>query len=642
MSEFDNETDSGVRRQAKTVSDLLDLTQELRAITMPARESAPAPSTTDSPKAVLLTRDADIRKWGCRWLRQSGLQVEAPESPQDTASMQLAIDAAVVLVDASLKTKAGHIFYKQLTTAGAPTPSVFVLCHKERECREAAEAQPYDIVRKPIAWEMVARRMQRAAMLTKMQSQLDQSEHALRKALDFAEHARQQLRTHESTEPVTGLPNKSKFKEILGRGMRASMITGGKVAVFVVGFTRFRLIIEAMGQSVADQLLQKIGDELNDCLRALGAPADNGIGLHTAVVASLDQARFGLMLSWSGDDATLQRFQQHLVTRLAEPVALPAQSLHLSACIGLAVYPQDAETVDRLLQRSENAMRDAQRRGGGLRKYSAESHAAADRKLQIERMLLEALEQRELRLAYQPIISVEGDRVLAFEALLRWSRQDGTVVHPMEFIPIAEESGLMLRLGEFVLDAACAQVRRWLDEGFQVPQMCVNVAKVQLMQKDFAQTVGELIERHQVPPELLELEISERGVLSGDYDVISQLYEVKALGVRLSIDDFGTGDSAIAYLKELPVDVLKIDKRYIDGVVGDTRDAAITSAMVALGQRLNLMVIAEGVEEQAQLDALRKLHCDAYQGFLHSEAGTAEHVKQWLKKQEKSTLSASA
>lgn len=641
MSDFDLKGDSGVRRQAETVTELLDLTQELRAITMPASD-ATQKIVGSGPKAVLLVRDKDVRKWGSRWLRQSGLDVEAPEKPQDTASMQLAMDAAVVVVDAGLKTKAGHIFYKQLTMTGAPTPSVFVMCANQRETKEAVEAQPFDIIRKPVAWEMVARRVVRAATLSKMQVQLDQSEHALRKALSFADQARKQLRSRESIEPVTGLPSKSKFKEIMGRGMRASMVTGGKVAVFVIGFTRFRLIVEAMGQSVADELLSKIAEELTDSLRGLDAPGDSGCGLHTAVVSSLDQARFGIMLSWSGSESTLERFKEHLLHRLSKPIAMPAQSVHLSACIGAAVHPADANSVDSLLQRAENAMREAQRRGGGFRYYCAETDAAAARKLQIERMLTEALDQNELRVAYQPIVRVDNDDVIAVEALLRWKRGDGTVIRPMEFIPIAEESGLMLRLGEYVLDRACAQLKEWLDAGFSVPCMCVNVAKVQLMHSSFFETVANVLNRHDIPAQKIELEISERGVLSGDYDVISQLHELKALGIRLSVDDFGTGESAIAYLKELPVDVLKIDKSYISGIVGDPRDAAITSAMVALGQRLNLTVIAEGVETQDQLAALQGLRCDAYQGFLHSRATHPDSVRKLLKKKGNGILSASA
>ncbi|MDH5455526.1 MAG: GGDEF domain-containing phosphodiesterase, partial [Gammaproteobacteria bacterium] len=308
---------------------------------------------------------------------------------------------------------------------------------------------------------------------------------------------------------------------------------------------------------------------------------------------------------------------------LARPIQIAGQMVSLSSCQGVALYPQDADDVDSLLQRADNAMRDAQSRGGGFKYYCAETDAAAARKLKIEHMLHEALEGDELSLAFQPITSVSSKRVFAAEALLRWRQADGSYVSPAEFVPVAEECGLMNRIGEFVLDEACAQLKAWHAAGIRLPHMCVNVAKVQLMSGEFVPTVRRILSKHNVSPASLELELSERGVLSGDLAVVEQLKELKALGIRLSIDDFGTGDSAIAYLRDLPVDVLKIDRSYVSGLVDNEKDEALVSAMVALGQRLSLKVIAEGVETREQLAVLRAMNCDAFQGFLISRPVTA-------------------
>jgi EAL domain-containing protein (putative c-di-GMP-specific phosphodiesterase class I) len=223
-------------------------------------------------------------------------------------------------------------------------------------------------------------------------------------------------------------------------------------------------------------------------------------------------------------------------------------------------------------------------------------------------------------LSYQPLTDVASGRMLGAEALLRWQRPDKSYIPPDEFVPIAEECGLMIRIGEFVLDQACRQLKAWQLDGFPSFRMSVNVAKCQLMSGEFVDTVQRTLKKYAVDPICLELELSERGVLSGDYDVINQLHELKQLGVRLSIDDFGTGDSAIAYLKDLPIDVVKIDRSYISGLAANGKDAAITSAMIALGQRLNLTVIAEGVETSEQLEILLNLGCDEYQGFHLSPA----------------------
>jgi EAL domain-containing protein (putative c-di-GMP-specific phosphodiesterase class I) len=288
------------------------------------------------------------------------------------------------------------------------------------------------------------------------------------------------------------------------------------------------------------------------------------------------------------------------------------------------MYPTDADDVDSLMQRADNAMRDAQSRGGGFKYYCAETDAAAARKLKIEHMLHEAIDRNELTLAFQPITEVSRGRVTAAEALLRWQQPDRSYISPAEFVPIAEECGLMNRIGEFVLERACEQLKKWHSAGMHLPHMCVNVAKAQFASGEFVPTVKRVLAKYNVAPNTLELELSERGVLSGHFDVIEQLNELKELGVRLSIDDFGTGDSAIAYLRDLPVDVLKIDRSYVSGLADNEKDTALVSAMIALGQRLNLKVIAEGVETREQLMALRELDCDAFQGFLVSQPVPAE------------------
>lgn len=207
---------------------------------------------------------------------------------------------------------------------------------------------------------------------------------------------------------------------------------------------------------------------------------------------------------------------------------------------------------------------------------------------------------------------------------MRWQQPDLSFIPPGEFVPIAEESGLMIRIGEFVLDQACEQLKAWQLNGNSSFRMSVNVSKCQLMDGDLVNKVRRSLKKHDVTPSCLDLELSERGVLSGDRDVTSQLHELKKLGVKISIDDFGTGAAAISYLKELPVDILKIDRSYISGLTDSGKDTALTSAMVALGQRLDLTVVAEGVETPEQLSVLQDLGCDQYQGFHLSPAIPSE------------------
>jgi len=602
-----------------SLSEPVDLTQTIKKLSIPVDTVGDA-FEEQGGTALLLCRDNDSRKWGSRWLGQSGLQTTVPADPANALETARALAPDVIVVEGALTGPGGVPVFKILDDAADMRAAVIVLCANSREIKAALDTDAFDVARKPYEWQIIGNRARHALQLKNRQLSFEAANESLQEALVIANAARERLRSQESFEPVTGLPNKAKFMELLRRGMRAGDRDGNALAVFVIGFTRFRLVIEAMGQEQADRILTQIGRNLADCL---GSAANSfeplKSGLRTAAIASLDQFRFGLMMTDSGDDA-LSRFQQQLFDTLSRPIQISGQIVHLSACLGVAVYPQDADDVDSLLQRADNAMRDAQSRGGGFKYYCSETDAAAARKLKIEHMLHESLDRDELSLAYQPILDVTTGKLQAAEALLRWRQPDNSYIPPDEFVAVAEESGLMIRTGEYALDRACWQFTQWRRSGVQLPYICVNVAKVQLMSSGFSQSVRRILEKHEMDAGNLELEISERGVLSGDYDVITQLHELKKLGIRLSIDDFGTGDSAIAYLKDLPVDALKIDRSYIAGLTDNRKDAAIASAMVALGQRLDLTVVAEGVETKEQLAVLRELGCDKYQGFLTAAA----------------------
>ena len=596
-----------------------DITRQLRRLSLTDTQVG---DLFEDPigSVLLLTKDRDSLKWGPRWLKQSVFDRVVTESnaPLDAAR---AIRPDVIVVDASLLCDDRTPAYLSLLDATDVQSTVIVLCSSSRDIALAMDAGAYDTASKPWHWQAIANRAAHAYAMRKRDASLSAANTALHEALSVANTARERLHSHQNFEPVTGLPNKSIFIDLLRRGMRAAERDGGKLAVFVIGFTRFRLIIEAMGQEQADQTLLQIGRSLDDCLRRTSSSVEPlSSGLRTAAIATLDPFRFGLMITAPEDSEALRFIQQQLLETLSLPIQAAGQTVYLSPCLGVALYPHDAGDVDSLLQRADNAMREAQSRGGGFKYYCAETDAAAARKLRIEHMLHEALDREELTLAYQPIVDVTTGELIAAEALLRWKAAQDEGIQPEEFVAVAEESGLMVRTGRFVLEEVCRQIRAWLEGGLETPCICVNVSKIELTSTGFAQSVSRLLRKYEIEPALLELEISERGVLSGNYDVIEQLHELRRLGVRLSVDDFGTGESAIGYLKELPIDTLKIDRSYIAGMVDDRKDAAIASAMIALGQRLELIVIAEGVETTHQLDTLKELGCDAFQGFLESRA----------------------
>jgi len=623
--------DQRVKKPTSPYADGLDLTQTIRRLSVADLSPVDVSDESDGV-TLLLSANADALKWAPRWLGQSNVKTTVGDVPGNGLQLARDLMPEVIIVDASINGNNGKPLYQELLDAADLEMPVFVLCTSGREASSALEFNPYDVISKPFDWPVTGRRVRNAIDARRLQVSLAERQQSLNQAIAVADAARLRLRRGESFEPLTGLPNKKKFTDLVRRSMASVDRSGSALAVIVIGFNRFRLVIEAMGQKRADMILTELGNVLNECMSEFSPAPSDTQRLQTTVVASIENFRFAIMVTAPNQQSDLGPLQQLLLDRLARPIQVSGQTVSLSSCQGVAFYPHDADDVDSLLQRADNAMRDAQSRGGGFKYYCAEMDAAAARKLKIEHMLHEALDRDELQLAFQPITRVDKGSVTGAEALLRWPQADGSQISPAEFVPIAEECGLMNRIGEFVLDHACKQLSDWHEAGINLRQMCVNVAKVQLMSGDFVPTVKRILEKHNVSPAALELELSERGVLSGDFDVVAQLLELKELGVRLSIDDFGTGDSAIAYLRELPIDVLKIDRSYIANMTENDKDAALVSAMIAIGQRLDLMVIAEGVETHEQLAALRKLECNAFQGFLVSPAVSGEAFVALLKK----------
>ena len=610
----------------------LDLTRSIKALSVPTTVGVDDAGDDLSHSALLVCRDSSARKWGMKWLSQFGFKTNLIIVPADALSVARETRPDVIIVEAGLSDGDGVTVFKSLQDAADLNVPLIVLCSSSKEVQAALDAEVLDVVRKPIEWQLVAHRARVAARCNSFAKQLDAERQSLTKALALADQVRQKLRSSQSFEPVTRLPNKTKFLDLVNRGMSAAERDNNALAVLVIGFSRFRLIVEALGQDGADMIMAEIGDRMRACLENVSADQLQMSGLRTAAAANLDSARFGLMLTCSTEDRELALLQKRLDGELSLPVQVAGQTVHLSTCIGAAVYPRDASSADVLLQRADNAMREAQGGAGGFKFYCREADVAAARKLEIENMLHEAFARNELKLAYQPILDVNSGRILGAEALLRWPQPDGSFIGPDEFVPIAEECGLMIQLGTWVLDEACRQLQAWQDEGLLPLRMSVNVSRCQLMAGGFVETVQRVLRKYDLDPACLDLELSERGVLLGLEEAISQLHLLKKLNIQLSIDDFGTGDAAIAYLKELPIDVLKIDRSYINGLNKRGKDTAITSAMVALGQRLDLTVIAEGVETPEQLAILRELGCDEYQGFHQSPAISSEAFAEFTKK----------
>ncbi|MDH3533226.1 MAG: EAL domain-containing protein [Gammaproteobacteria bacterium] len=584
-------------------------------------------------RALLVCRDKSSQKWGPRWLRQSGIQCSIVTEPDKALQAARSMVPDVIIVEASLTDRDGDALYQVFADAADLSMPVCVLCSSTRDVTAALDADAFDVVRKPFDWQLLSRRARTAIVKNRHEQELAELRDSMSEALLLANQARKQLRESESFEPLTGLPKRSKFVQLLEQATRAADRDETRIAVITIGFGRFRLIVEAMGSQFADRTVSEVAERLSNCLYDAGDLQHPTGGLRTAALGNTGAEQFALMFTCSRSGDEIDALQRRISDELAKPVFFDGQSVHLTAHLGIACYPEDACSAESLLVRSETAMSKARARGSEVSFYSAAADAQAVRRLQLEHMLLEALDRGELRLAYQPLNDMASNRIVAVEALLRWPQADGSFIGPDEFVPVAEDAGLMKRIGTLVVDAACRQLRAWRGQGIEALRMCVNVSKCQLMDREFPDKVRHCLEEHGVPPASLDLELSERGVLSDNDDLLDILLQLKRIGVTLSLDDFGTGDAAIAYLKELPVDTLKIDRSYIGGLANDGKDKAITAAIIAMGQKLGMSVVAEGVETSQQLDILATLGCDQYQGFYCSPAVAPETIVAMLHKQ---------
>jgi diguanylate cyclase (GGDEF)-like protein len=571
-----------------------------------------------APLALLASRQEDTLGWGRKWLERFGFRV-ATASSLDEAAAQLAAGPEVVVVDGSVRGADAAPAWSSLRKlpGGADVP-VLAICANDKEARRAVAEGSTDVVSRPIEWQVLSRRAARlveayrtARELAATRSELEGMR--LRERPDS--HGEQSM----PLDALTGLPQRKAFEQVLDGALGATPRTGFSLAVLYLDLDRFKLINGTYGRLGGSQVLVQVAERLRGCLRKRELLGPRRVGMATAAIARLGGDAFGMMVSPVGSREDLSPIAQAILDALSQPFLVDEAEVYVSASVGIAIAPADGTTAEELLQRSELAMADAGRRGGGaFRFYSRGLTDARQRSLKIDRLLRRTLERNELSIHYQPIIESKSHRIVGAEALLRWQSPELGNVPPMEFIPVAEETGFMVEIGRWVLLTACQQLRTWDEARLPAIRMATNVSLCQVTRGNLPQLVDEVLAETGLEPSRLELELSERGALRSDPEILRQLQTLRRRGVRVSVDDFGTGDSAIAYLKRFPLDTLKVDQSFVAGALSDPDDAAITSAMIAMAHRLRLRVVAEGVEQQQQVDLLNQLECEEVQGFFFS------------------------
>jgi len=412
-------------------------------------------------------------------------------------------------------------------------------------------------------------------------------------------------------DPLTRLPERGAFRQILERRL-ADQTTGHPVAVILLDIDRFKKINDSLGHDFGDRVL---GEFANRLAGSLGGPGEG------RALARYGGDEFAVMLGDLARVGDVAQAARKILTALAEPLVVGAREIFITASVGAAVAPADGDTSELLLRNAETAMYAAKRAGRDtFRFYTDPMGASVVRKFDLENRLRRALERDELSLVYQPIVQARRQTLVGFESLLRWNQEGREPSSPEEFIPMAEETGLIVDIGEWVLRRACEQGRIWNRTATSPVRMTVNVSHRQLRSRGFVSSVARILDDTGLDARLLELEITESSVVRNERETLTALHQLKVQGIRLAVDDFGTGHSALSYLKKFPLNTLKIDQSFTRGITTDADDAAIITATINMAHGLNMTVVAEGVELEEQLYFLSQNHCDEVQGFLFAHA----------------------
>ena len=438
------------------------------------------------------------------------------------------------------------------------------------------------------------------------------------------------LAYHDS---LTGLPNNRLFKDRLKQGIAHAQRHNTKLAVMFLDLDRFKLINDTMGHDVGDKLLQVTADRLTETIRGTDSLAMNKSPLLNRSVARLGGDEFTLLLEDIEDTKSVARIAERMTKSISKPIMLGEQEVYTSTSIGIAIFPEDGREVDTLLKNADAAMYYAKEQGrNNFQFFTKEMNESSIQQLVLENSLRKAINNNELHLYYQPQVSVVTGQLVGMEALIRWIHPEKGFISPGLFIPVAEETGLIMQIGEWVIQEACRQASEWYKSGYKPVRVSVNLSAKQLKDERLPDIIASNIFDTGLEPKYLGVELTESAIILEPEMALSRLQNIKSLGVKLSLDDFGTGYSSLSYLKRFPIDTLKIDQAFIRDVKNDHEDAALVKAIISMAHGLGMDVVAEGVELEEQLEFLGANACDTIQGFLFSRPVPAEEIESMLSK----------
>ena len=579
----------------------------------------------DQSHILIIDDDPFIRRLAAKALQENDMQTTEAASGEEGLELFKAQGADAVLLDVMMI--GGIDGYSTCTKireqlAGMHIPVLMMTGLDDLDSvNRAYDSGATDFITKPINIPLLGHRVRYMLRASQTTQNLHDSERRLRRMAYF--------------DSLTELPNRQFFQEHIRTMAAIAQRQKLKLAVLFLDLDGFKHINDTFGHHMGDRVLQAAGERLRKSLRF----CDKIARLEDASQKDLSLARLGgdeftVLLSSIGRNEDAATVAERIRVCLAEPYAFEDHEFYTSTSIGISIYPENGESADDLLKNADLAMYYAKRDGGNTYRYfSAHMTAVANRRLALETQLRKAIERGEMMLCYQPQFAVSTGLFCGMEALLRWHCQSLGTISPYEFVPLAEETGLIISIGEWVLRKVCHQAKSWQNQGIPPFRIAVNISTVQLLHKGFVALVAKILVETGINPRTLELEVTESALIDDENGILGVLHNLKDLGVYLAIDDFGTGYSSLSRLMNFPIDCLKIDQSFIHKIGKDTANAVIVAAIITMAQGMNMSVIAEGVETESQLEFLKTKCCNEVQGYLLSKPLHAALAEEFLLKQ---------
>jgi diguanylate cyclase (GGDEF)-like protein len=518
-------------------------------------------------------------------LEQDGYRIEEARNGAEAIAVCERHMPDLVLMDALMPVMDGFAACKRLRDlpGGALVPLLVITSlDDEHAIEEAFSAGATDYIPKPVHFAVLRQRVAR---------------------LLRASRAERHVRRLAYHDELTGLPNRAMFKERLGEMLARKRGEDDLLAVLFLDLDRFKVVNDTLGHEVGDLLLKAASERILRCVRS------------SDLVARLGGDEFTVVLDGIRSSLAAATVADNICNALADPFVLMGQEMYVTASIGVSFYPADGNDIAALIKHADTAMFRAKEQRSNYRFYEQDMEAAVTRRMELDGEMRRALARNEFVLYYQPVADFTTEEIVGMESLLRWNHPERGLVSPAEIIPLAEETGFIVSIGEWVLRSACTQLQEWVGKGYGAMHVAVNISGRQFDRGGLYDTIVKVLEETALSPSLLRLEITESVIMESPERIIPVLRQLRQLGVHLSVDDFGTGYSSLSHLKRFPVDVLKIDRSFVRDILTDPADAAIVTGIVALARSLGLRTVAEGVENAEQHEALKRLECNMVQGY---------------------------